>query len=359
MGLAPRSADRGELNELRNWVEDGVGAGAVGLSTGMIYEPGRYAANDEVVELVRIMAEAGGVYSTHIRNEAGELLVAISEALGVAKAADASLEISHLKASGRDSWGNVDQAIGKLDDARREGVIVHHDAYPYVAGSTYLSAVLHGSDVAASEITGEWGRLRGSDLVVSSCAPRPEYEGKSLSDLAVEWQTSLPKTCQRILAEAGDSTFVVIFAMSEEDVGTVLRHPDTMIGSDGLPGVGRKPHPRLYGTFVRVLARCVRELGLFSIEEAIRRMTSLPAMKFGLVDRGVISTGSFADLVLFDPQTVRDLADYASPLQQPAGIEAVIVNGEIAVRRGFLTGRRHGRVLRRGSTSKVAAATSA
>jgi N-acyl-D-aspartate/D-glutamate deacylase len=255
------------------------------------------------------------------------------------------VQISHHKAAGRAAWGLVEDSLRLIEAARARGVDVHADQYPYTAGSTVLSAVLQTGGLAPSGPSGI-GRLEAEAVVVAAAAGHPEWEGRSLAELAREFDLPPREAAERVLAGSPGTT-VVLHSMDEDDVRTVLRHETTLIGSDGIPTLEGRPHPRLYGSFARVLGRYARELGLFPLEEAVYRMTGLPARVFGLADRGVVRAGAFADLVVFDPEQIADRGTYEEPKQFPAGILHVLVNGAAVVRDGAPTGARPGRALRR------------
>jgi N-acyl-D-amino-acid deacylase len=343
MGGARRAPDAGEAGRMKAALREGIDAGCLGLSTGLVYEPGRFAATDEIVELAGELRGTRGLYATHLRDEGTGLLDAVREAIAVGERAGIPVQISHHKASGRAAWGLVKESLRLIEAARARGVDVHADQYPYTAGSTVLSAVVGGLvPDGASGI----GAIEAGAVVVAAADGHPEWEGRSLADLMREFGLPAPETAARVLAGSPGAT-VVVHTMHEDDVRTVLRHPTTMIGSDGIPTLQGRPHPRLYGTFARVLGRYARELGLFPLEEAVHRMTGLPARKFGLADRGAVRPGAFADLVLFDPERVLDAGSYEDPHRPPHGIAHVFVNGAGVVRAGAHTGARPGRVLRR------------
>jgi N-acyl-D-aspartate/D-glutamate deacylase len=324
-------------------LREGIDAGCLGLSTGLIYEPGRFAATDEILELARELRSTRGLYATHLRDEGTGLLDAVREAIAIGERAGIPVQISHHKASGRAAWGLVKESLGLIEAARARGVEVHADQYPYTAGSTVLSAVVGG--LLPSGPSGI-GALEAEAVVVAAADGHPEWEGRSLADLMREFGLPAAEAAARVLAGSPGTT-VVVHSMHEDDVRTVLRHPTTMIGSDGIPTLEGRPHPRLYGSFARVLGRYARELGLFPLEEAVHRMTGLPARKFGLADRGTLRPGAFADLVLFDPARVLDAGSYEDPHRPPRGIAHVFVNGVPVVREGAHTGSRSGRLLRR------------
>jgi N-acyl-D-amino-acid deacylase len=347
MGLEQRAPSATELERMKAWVREGVAAGAVGLSTGLIYEPGRYAKTDEIIALARELGgPAGGLYASHMRNEAEGLLDAVRETIRIGEEAGVPVQISHHKASGRNNWGRVRDSLRLIDEARARGVDVTADQYPYIAGSTSLFAVVQNG-AFRSDSPGGLGELGGSEVLVASAPKHPEWEGKTVEALASSWTVDSPAAAHRIVEAEGEACFVVIFTMNEADVKTVMAHPTTMIGSDGVP-TGGKPHPRLYGCFARVLGRYVRDEKVLDLATAVHRMTGMPARKFQLADRGAVRAGAFADLVVFDPARIDDVATYESPRQSPAGIRAVYVNGVAVARDGKHTDARPGRALRRG-----------
>ena len=344
MGTADRAPDRQELDQMRLLVREGIEAGAVGMSTGLIYEPGRYAMTEEIVTLAAEAASGGGIYTSHMRNEADRLLEAVAEAIRVGEEAGLPVQISHHKASGKSNWGKVAESLAMIDAARARGVPVTLDQYPYTAGSTTLSAVIQNG--VLDDGAGGIGTVEPSAIFVASAVGHPEWEGLDLVAIAELLAVSPRDAADAVVAATDGTALVVLHMMSEDDVRAVLRHPCTMIGSDGVPAPG-KQHPRLWGTFPRVLGRYARDDAVIPLEDAVRRMTSLPAETFGLVDRGVLREGAFADLVVFDPATIADIATYDDPARAPAGIDAVIVNGTVVARDGEHTGARPGRPLRR------------
>ena len=347
LGLEQRAPTAAELDRMRAWVREGVAAGAVGLSTGLIYEPGRYARTDEIVALARELGgPAGGLYASHMRNEADGLLDAVREAIRIGEDAGVPVQISHHKASGRNNWGRVRDSLRLIDEARARGLDVTADQYPYVAGSTSLAAVLQNGGFRADS-PGGLGQLGGGDVLVASAPKHPEWEGRTVAALASSWSLGAEAAAHRIVEGEGEACFVVVFTMDEADVRTVMAHPTTMIGSDGVP-TGGKPHPRLYGCFARVLGHYVRDEKVLDLATAVHRMTGMSARKFQLADRGAVRAGAFADLVVFDPARIADTATYESPRRAPTGIRAVYVNGVAVARDGVHTGARPGRALRRG-----------
>lgn len=336
MGLESRLPERHELAAMREHVREAMEAGAVGLSTGLIYPPGAFAKTPELIELAKEVAEAGGLYASHIRDEGSLLLDAVGEAIDIGREAGLPVQVSHFKAAGRENWGRTKDSIRLVEKARAEGVDVAFDAYPYTAGSTILWAV-----------AGRTEEVEADEVMVASVRERREYEGKTIAQIAEMLDLPVADALSRLLEEERDAV-AVFFAMDEGDVRRVLKHELCMIGSDGLPSEGGKPHPRLYGTFPRVLARYAREEGLLTLEEAVHKMTGLPARRFGLERRGEIKEGWCADIVVFDPQAVTDAATYENPRQYAGGIEYVVINGQVVAEKGKQTRARPGRVLRRG-----------
>lgn len=335
LGADKRPPSPSELTQMQALVREGMEAGAVGFSTGLYYLP--HTQTEEVIALAKVVAEYGGLYATHMRNEAGHLLDSINETLRIGQEAGVAVQISHHKAMGRQNWGKVTESLALVDQARQRGLDVTSDAYPYIAGSTTLAALASGGSLEL---------VSPVDVLIASTPNKHEYEGKTLDEICRLLEKPLEQTVKDILAEEGEGVVAVIFGMEEADVRRVLAHPTTMIGSDGIPSVEGKPHPRLYGTFARVLGTYTRDEPLLSLEEAVHRMTGLPARKFRLTDRGVIREGAYADLVVFDPQTVADVGTYQEPRRYPPGIDYVIVNGKITADHGRHTGERSGRMLR-------------
>ncbi|MEM9651415.1 MAG: D-aminoacylase [Actinomycetota bacterium] len=329
MGNERRPPTAAELGEMREHVGVAMAQGACGFSTGLIYEPGRYSDTDEVIELTREAAAAGGIYASHIRNEGDRLLEAVDEAILIGREAGLPVQLSHHKAAGRQNWGKVVQSLARVDEANAAGADVTLDVYPYTAGSGPMAQYfdLDRLDPNLAEV-----------IRFASCPAFREYEGRMAVDVAAEQGVEPVDVIRQVLtAPEGDKTICIQFLMDEADVETNLQHPLMMVGSDGVVDLRGRPHPRLFGTFPRVLAHYVRDRAVISLPEAVRRMTSLSCDRFGLVDRGTIAEGMFADLVLFDRERVVDTATYDDPKQEPVGIEAVVVNGTIAYRSGVHT----------------------
>lgn len=325
MDRLDRPATADEIAIMRARLQEALDAGAIGLSTGLDYQPAAAAPTGEVRALAELLKPAGAIHTTHMRSEGDHVIEAMDEAFTIGRSADVPVVISHFKVHGKANFGRSAETLAKFD-AQRLRQPLALDAYPYSASSTVLK----------SQWVGEAPRV-----MVTWSVPHPEMTGRMLADVAAEWSCSQEDAAKR-LQPAG----AVYFAMDEADVRRILSYPHTMIGSDGLPH-DTHPHPRLWGSFPRVLGHYARELGLFSMEEAIRRMTSLPAERFGLTGRGRLKQNYAADLVLFDPHTVKDRATFENPKQVSAGIVAVWVNGKAVWRADKSTGARAGRALRR------------
>lgn len=379
MGRENRAPTADELARMKGMVAQGMDEGAFGLSTGLRYIPGAFSETDEVVELSAVAAERGGIYTSHLRDEGMQLIAGVAEAIDIGRRAGIPVVLTHHKVIGRPMWGSSERTLAMVDSARAAGIDVMADQYPYTASYTGISVLvpqwaLAGGDDAFVERIAD-PALR--DSIVSGIIWNIENDrgGGDLSRVQlalVEWDRSLegrtladwatrenlpltPATGAELVIRAMErgGASAIYHVMDEGDVERIMRHPFTAIGSDGRlvqPGEGH-PHPRWYGTFPRVLARYVRERGVLTLEEAIRKMTVLPADRLGLTDRGRIVEGAAADIVIFDPATVVDRATFEAPHQYPDGIPYVIVNGVPVVDGGVYTDARPGEVLRRtGST---------
>ncbi len=337
MGVEKRPPTDAELAEMRGFVESAMAQGACGFSTGLIYVPGRFSDTDEVVALAEPAGAAGGLYATHMRNEGDRLLQAVGEAIEVGQRSGCAVHISHHKAAGQPNWGLVVDSLALVDESNAAGADITLDVYPYTAGSGRMIEYFN-----LEKISIELAEV----IRLASCPAFPEYEGKMLVDIATTEGIALDDLVRKILtAEKGERTLCIHFIIDEADIETNLRHPLMMVGSDGIPDLKGRPHPRLFGTYPRILGEYVRERGVLTLEEAVRRMTSLSCDRFGLVDRGRIAVGQHADLVVFDPDTVVDTATYDDPKQEPTGIDLVVVNGQITVDHGRHSGAGAGRLL--------------
>lgn len=366
VGNEERAASPDELAAMRVLLERAAEEGVAGFSTGLIYAPGSYAPPQEVTELARVAARLGLLYSTHMRNEADRLVDAVTEALATARDSGVRLEISHLKAMGRANHGKVHEALRLIDEARAQGVDVTADVYPYTASSTTLTSRLPGwaldggvnrlldrlADTEVRRRIAAEARIDPDAIVLAEVpsGPYSAWIGRSLAELGAELGLGGAETALEVLAAHNGSVSIINHAMAEEDMRAVLSHPHVSVASDGSTlrpsGIGR-PHPRSFGTFTRVLGRYVRESGLLTLADAVRKMTSLPASRAGLADRGEIREGLAADLVVLDPGTVLDTSTFDSPWNLATGIRHVVVNGTAVLRDAALTENRPGRVLRR------------
>ncbi len=319
-----RAANDAEIALMEKEVEIAMRAGAFGLSTGLDYAPAVASSTEEVAVLAKAASRLGGLYVTHTRNYFERMEEALDEALGIARAADAKLVISHHQCTGSENFGKARATLAKLASAKTRSPVAL-DCYPYAASSTVLK--LERCD-------------KGVPILITWSDPHPELANRHLADIAAEWGLSEREAGDRLLPAGA-----VYFQLDEEDVRAILASPRTMIGSDGLPHDAH-PHPRLFGTFPRVLGHYVRDVGLFTLEEAVYRMTGLPAHEFGLDRRGKLAPGHFADVTVFDAASVRDRASFASPRRCAEGIELVLVNGESVWSLGAPTQKRPGKVLR-------------
>jgi N-acyl-D-amino-acid deacylase len=324
-----RPARDDEIAMMRAQVREALEAGAIGFSTGLFYPTNRAATADEVVALLQELAGTGAIYATHMRDEADGVEESLDESFETARRARVPLVISHHKCIGRRNFGRSRRTLERIDVAAQQQP-VSLDVYPYTAGSTVLLPEM--LELAESV------RIAWSE-------PHPESIGRDLAEVAADWRVTPREALARLQPGGG-----IYFMMDEADVQQIMAYPHTMIGSDGLPH-DAFPHPRLWGTFPRVLGRYARELRLLTLEQAVHRMTGLPAERFGLDGRGVIRPGAAADLVIFNPQTVIDRASFDAPTQPAAGIGLVVVNGATVLEEGRPTGARAGRVLRRPGSS--------
>ncbi len=346
MDRAQREPTAAELSHMKDLLGEALEAGVLGLSSGLIYEPGRYAATDELVELASGMRGSGALYASHLRDEAAGLLAAVAEAIEIGARAGVPVQISHHKASGRDNWGLVARSLALIEAAQARGEAVHADQYPYTAGSTMLAAVLDNGAFDAAAAGHGIGVVTPADVIVAAAPGHAEWEGRSIEALSATLGLPPRDAAEAVVRDAPGAT-AILHMMSEDDVQQVLRHASTMIGSDGIPTLDGHPHPRLYNSFARVLGHYARDLGVLDLATAIHRMTGFPAHKFGLTGRGVIAEGALADLTLFDPRTIIDCGTWEQPNRYPRGITGVWVNGVAVVRNDRPTRARPGRVLRR------------
>jgi len=388
--VQPTTEQQAEMEQL---VAEAMEQGARGLSTGLFYPPGFYARTEEVIGLARVAARRGGIYATHVRSETDRLFEAVAEAIEIGKQAEIRVQISHVKLEGYRNWEGADRLLAMLEDAdsrgtalpvpsavegsAAEGVRVGCDQYPYTAGVSWLAYILpywaqaggaravgerlNDPEVRArlrkdwQENRAEWENRGGmrdwTDILITDCTPRPDVQGKNIAEIAADEGKDPLETALDLIVVSEGQVECVCFGQLEDNVRILMRHPLVVVGSDGdaLAPYGvlarGKPHPRNYGTFPRVLGRYVREEKVLSLEEAVKKMTSVTAERFGLSDRGVIREGVWADLVLFDAQTVADRATYTDPHQYPEGIPYVVVNGVVVIDQCEHTGALPGQVL--------------
>ena len=321
-----RQATMGEIAVMRDLLDQSLEQGAIGMSSGLFYPPAMAATTDEVAEVAKPLGKWGGVYTAHMRDEGDHILKSMDETFEIGRRAGASVIVSHHKCSGRANFGRMKETLPKFSEAMKSQEIAF-DVYPYIAGSTILRKEMLDR---ADKVLITW-----SDAV-------KDVSGRDLKDVAREMGCSIHEAADR-LQPAG----AIYFMMDEKDVQSAMAHPGAMIGSDGIP-FDTHPHPRLWGTFPRVLGHYARELKLFSLEDAVRRMTSYSAQRFKLAGRGEVKPGFYADICVFDPATVIDTATFEKPISPAKGIDTVLCNGQIVWRDGKPGGGRSGRVLRRG-----------
>lgn len=328
MDRVDRPATAAEIVAMQKLVDEALEAGCIGMSSGLAYAASSAATTDEVIALCKNVGRHGGIYCTHLRNEGDQVLESVQEALDIGEKAAVPVVISHHKCMNRANWGKSVLTLNAIDNAAC-GCRVAMDVYPYIASST----VLLPERVDDAE-----------RVLIAWSTSYPDRSGQDLDAIALEWGCSRVQAAERLVPGGA-----VYFNMSEADLQRIMKHKATMIGSDGLPS-HRHPHPRLWGTFPRVLARYVRELNVLTLEEAVRRMTSLPAAVFGLSGRGMIAEGNFADITVFSFDSVEDTATFQNPRAVARGIELVLTNGKVVWKDAQHTGERAGRLLRRSAT---------
>jgi len=382
LGDADKQPTPAELDRMKALVREAMEQGTVGLSTSLQYSPAPYAKTEELIALAAEAGRYGGIYASHMRSEAGAVLEALDEAIRIGREAKIPVEIWHVKAAGKRNWGRMKDIVAKIEQARRDGVDITADTYAYPAWFNSFSAFIppwaHDggdekllerlkdpqararirADMLASDDKGwdnEWQEIPGPEAVLIGAVQNPELasiQGKTLADVAQLWKMDPIDTVCEILIKDHAFTYVAVFGMSEPDVALAVQQPWVSFNNDsqgtaptGLLGQ-EHPHPRAYGTFPRVIRKYVREDKLLSLEEAIRKMSALPAQKMRLADRGVVKAGMWADLVVFDAATVTDKATFAQPNQLSVGMDYVLVNGIPVIAAGQATGARPGKVLR-------------
>jgi len=378
MGFEARGPTDSEIEDMRRMLEYEMEGGMWGLSTGLFYAPGSYAKTEEVIELAKVVRRYGGIYASHIRDEAHGVLSAIEEAIRIGRETGVSVQISHIKAMGKAQWGLSSKIIDIIRKARADGVDVHADVYPYDAGQTALLQALpdwakEGGPGKAIErlkdnetaekirVEMEKGLMSGQNfvyelgwdniIIAATEKEDPEVEGKSITEIARLRNKRPFDVFRELLIINNGNVSMIVRAMDEGDIANFMRQDWVYIGSDqngirpGYGPLGGRQHPRAYGTFPRVIRKYVLEKGILTLGEAIAKMTGRPALRLGLKNRGIIREGYYADIVVFNPETIADRATYEEPTLYPTGIEYVIVNGKITVSKGYETGVRNGKVL--------------
>lgn len=377
MGMQNRPPTAVEMRKMQEWIAEAMRAGAVGMSTGLVSPPGAWSKTAEIVELARVAGKAGGIYASHMRGEARTVVDSVREAIAIGREGRVPVEISHHKAAGRENWGKTRQTLPLIEEANRGGQTVRLDVYPYRAGSAGLSqlvppwaheggegellARLQNSEsrrrIAREMAEGndDWPNffaIDWDDIQITSAASTENrrWVGKKVGDVARDRKCGGVEACIDLLIEERGKIGMINFVIDEDEMRSVLKHPLSMIGSDGFAlSASEKqgqPHPRCYGCYPRVLGRYCRELQLLSLETAIHKMTGMPATHLGLAGRGVLREGHAADIVLFDFDKIIDKATFDDPHQYPEGFNSVIVNGELVVHRGEHLGTKPGRILR-------------
>ena len=378
LGAEDRLPSTRELEKMKSLLIDSLEQGAWGLSTGLIYPPGSFAKTEELVDLAKISAHYEAIYASHIRGEGATLMEALEEAIAIGKKSGVRVEVSHLKALGKENWGRGKEALLRLEEARQSGVDIAADQYPYEATSTSLTALvpswahaggasellkkLASPDVMERlerEILTEMNQRGGPSRIVIAeigSAKNVEFSGKNVNQIAEIWNCAPEIAVMRLLLEEKAAVGAVYFSLSDEDVDAILSSDQVSVGSDGIgmkaeDDFKKSTHPRSYGTFPRVLGVYAREKGILSMAEAIHKMTGLAARRVGLTSRGFIQPGFAADLVLFDPLTIQDRSTFDHPHQYATGVVYTWVNGCATVQKGSITGNTPGRVLRKRAVS--------
>ena len=374
MGLENRDPTASELSQMKEMVKEAMEEGALGISTGLFYVPGSFSSTSEVIELSKVASRYGGIYISHMREEAVDILKSINETINIGIKAKIPVQITHHKIIGKENWGLSKETLKLVDNAIKDGVQVSIDQYPYTASQTSIRALIPQwaqaggriellqriddpktrkliVDGIIERILFDRGGGHPKNIFISKSSWNTSLEGKNLAELCIERNLEpSPYNAAMVVFEIikGGGASAVYHAINSDDVDLIMQHPMTSIASDGpmtVFGVG-SPHPRTYGTFARVLGSYVRERNILSLEEAVRKMTSLPAQILSIKQRGLITEGYYADLTIFDPKTILDKATFEDPHQYAIGVISVIVNGEIVIDQGVHNGNKPGRVLR-------------
>ena len=373
IGFGLRKATPDEMEQMKQMVRDAMEQGALGISTGLFYVPGSFTSTEEVIELSKVAAEYNGIYISHIREEAAQLIDSIQETIRIGEEANIPVQITHHKVIGVENWGASLESLRLVDEARERGVDVTIDQYPYTASQTSINALIPqwaqagGREEMLSRINSaetystiknevvakilyDRGGGDPKNVFISRNSWAPDMAGKNLAELAIDAGLEpTPENAADVVFDIvrGGGATAVYHAIGPEDVDRIMQHPATAIGSDGPVGVFGEgaPHPRQYGTFARVLGLYVRERKILSLEEAIRKMSSQSARRLGIHDRGLLTKGYFADIAIFDPDEIIDKATFQNPHQYAIGTKFVLVNGSVVVENGQHTGARPGRIL--------------
>ena len=373
IGFGLRKATADEMERMKQMVRDAMEQGALGISTGLFYVPGSFTSTEEVIELSKVAAEYDGIYISHIREEAAQLIDSVQETIRIGEEADIPVQITHHKVIGVENWGASLESLRLVDEARDRGVDVTIDQYPYTASQTSINALIPQwaqaggrkemlsrldsaetystiKNEVVAKILYDRGGGDPKNVFISRNSWDPDMAGKNLAELAIEAGLEpTPENAADVVFDIirGGGATAVYHAIGPEDVDRIMQHPATAIGSDGPVGVFGEgaPHPRQYGTFARVLGLYVRERKVLSLEDAIRKMSSQSARRLGIHDRGLITEGYFADIAIFDPDVIIDKATFENPHQYAIGTKFVLVNGAVVVENGQHTGARPGRIL--------------
>ena len=373
IGTEDRDATPAELERMKTMVAEAMQQGALGISTGLFYVPGNFTPTEEVVELSRVAAQYNGIYISHMREEAAQLLDSVTETIRIGEQANIPVQITHHKVIGAGNWGASVDSLRLVDEARARGVDITIDQYPYTASQTGITALVPqwaqegGHDQLLARIDSQETRPalkaavvenilfdRGGgdpkNVFISHSRWNRDLEGKNLAELAIEQgMEPSPENAAEVVFDIikGGGATAVYHAIDSEDIDRIMRHPATAIGSDGAMGVFGEgaPHPRQYGTFARILGHYVRERGVLTLEDAVKKMSSQTAQRLSIRDRGLLVQGYFADIAIFDAQEISDKATFENPHQYAVGMKYVLVNGELVVANGQHTGRRPGRII--------------
>jgi N-acyl-D-amino-acid deacylase len=360
MGMDDRAPTKKELTVMKDLLEESLSAGAKGMSTGLMYPPGFYSEVSELIELAHVVAKYGGIFTSHIRNYAANLEESIEELIRVGREASVPIQISHVTAAQEPNWGKLGRVLERVEEARSCGVDITMDRYPYTAANTTFRSVLPpwmqegGVDVLLERLrdpgirkkcAAEMGdEYNWNTMYVADCRVHPDLNGKSVGEIAKLWNKDIHETIFDLLLDEKAQPRIIFFIHSEQDMKKALKHPTVMVGSDSGTS-GPDSHPRTYGTFPKILRDFVLEQKHLSLEEAVKKMTSFPAQRFGLQDRGIIREGMAADIVMIDLTKVRDRSTYSDPCLPPEGIEDVIINGEIVLEKGSFLRKKRGQVI--------------